>query len=68
MKGAWKVIITIALIAALIGALCMGVGLLTGAKMDVIYQVLDDRYHVEVYYRYVLDVINAVAGWVRQIP
>ena len=55
-------IITIALIAALIGALCMGVGLLTGAKMDVIYQVLDDRYHVEVYYRYVLDVINAVAS------
>lgn len=62
MKGAWKVIITIALIGALIGALCMGVGLLTGAKMDVIYQVLDDRYHVEVYYRYVLDVINAVAS------
>ena len=62
MKGAWKVIITIALIAALIGALCMGVGLLTGAKMDVIYPVLDDRYHVEVYYRYVLDVINAVAS------
>ena len=62
MKGAWKVIITIALIAALIGALCMSVGLLTGAKMDVIRQVLDDRYHVEVYYRYVLDVINAVAS------
>lgn len=62
MKGAWKVIITIALIAALIGALCMGVGLLTGAKMDVIYQVLDDRYHVEVYYSYVLAVINAVAS------
>lgn len=46
MKGAWKVIITIALIAALIGALCMGVGLLTGAKMDVIRQVLDDRYQI----------------------
>ncbi len=62
MKGAWKVIITIALIAALIGARWMGFGLLPGAKMDVIYQVLDDRYHVEVYYRYVLDVINAVAS------
>lgn len=62
MKKAWKVIFTIVLIAVLLGALCVGVGLLTGAKMDVIYQVLDNRYHVEVYYQYVLDVINAVTS------
>ena len=62
MKKAWKVIFTIVLIAVLLGALCVGVGLLTGAKMDVIYSVLDDRYHVEVYYQYVLDVINAVTS------
>ncbi len=62
MKGAWRVIITVALVAALIGALCMGVGLLTGAKMDVIYQALDSRYHIEVYTQYVLDVVNAVAS------
>lgn len=62
MKGAWRVIIAVALIAALIGALCMGVGLLTGAKMDVIYQVLDARYHIEVYSQYVLDVVNAVTS------
>lgn len=62
MKGAWRVIIAVALIAALIGALCMGVGLLTGAKMDVIYQVLDTRYHIEVYSQYVLDVVSAVTS------
>lgn len=62
MKKAWRVIFAIVLIAVLLGALCIGVGLLTGAKMDVIYQVLDNRYHVEVYYQYVLDVINAVTS------
>lgn len=60
MKKAWKIILIIVLIAILLGALCVGVGLLTGAKMDVIFSVLDDRYHIEVYYQYVLDVINAV--------
>lgn len=62
MKKAWRVIFAIVLIAVLLGALCVGVGLLTGAKMDVIYAVLDDRYHIEVYYQYVLDVINAVTS------
>ena len=62
MKKAWRVIFAIVLIAVILGALCIGVGLLTGAKMDVIYQVLDNRYHVEVYYQYVLDVINAVTS------
>ena len=62
MKKAWRVIFAIVLIAVLLGALCIGVGLLTGAKMDVIYQVLDNRYHIEVYYQYVLDVISAVTN------
>lgn len=62
MKKAWRVVFAIVLIAVLLGALCIGVGLLTGAKMDVIYQVLDNRYHVEVYYQYVLDVINTVTS------
>ena len=62
MKKAWSVIFTVALVVFMLGALCVGVGLLTGAKMDVIYQVLNENYHIEVYYQYVLDVFNAVAS------
>lgn len=62
MKKAWKVIFTVVLIAILLGALCVGVGLLTGARLDNIYDILEERYNLEVYYRYVGEVINAVSS------
>lgn len=67
MKKAWKVIFTVVLIAILLGALCVGVGLLTGARLDNIYDILEERYNLEVYYRYVGEVINAVSSVFTEI-
>ena len=46
MNKAWRVIIFIVLIAILLGAVCIGVGLITGADTERIYTVLDDRYMI----------------------
>lgn len=60
MKKSWKVIIVIVLIAILLGAVCIGVGLLTGADFPRIVSILDNRYHVKVYYEYGIDLFNAI--------
>ena len=46
MKKAWRVVLTIVLIAVLLGAVCVGVGLITGADFARLYNVLDERYNV----------------------
>ena len=40
----------------LLGAVCMGVGMMTGADFSRIWATLDDKYHVEMYYQYFLEV------------
>ena len=62
MKKAWRVVLIIALAAIVIGAILIGVGLLTGANTELIYSALNERYHIEVYYQYILDVMGAVRG------
>ena len=56
MKSGWRVILSIVLIAALLGAVCVGVGL-TGGEWARIYSTLDSRYHVAAYVDYVQQVI-----------
>ena len=56
MKSGWKIILLVVLIAILLGAVCMGVGLMTGADFTRIWATLDDKYHVEMYYQYFLEV------------
>jgi len=56
VKSGWKIILIVVLIALLLGALCMGVGAMTGADFTRIWSTLDDRYHIEMYYQYGLDV------------
>lgn len=56
MKNGWRIILVIVVIAILLGALCMGVGAMTGADYDRIWSTLDDRYHVDMYYQYFLEV------------
>ena len=59
MSRAWRVIITIVLIAVIFATVCVGVGLLTGADFSRIYSVFDNRYNVEMYYEYVtVDLYN----------
>lgn len=62
MKKAWRAVIIICLAAIVIGAILIGVGLLTGANTELIYSVLNQRYHIEVYYQYILDVVGALRG------
>ena len=58
MKSGWRVILIIVLIAALLGAVCVGVGLITGGEWDRIYSTLDGRYHLELYIEYAQQVIE----------
>ena len=52
MKRGWLIILTVVLILALLGMVCLGVGFTTGAETSRILTVLDNRYHVTLYYEY----------------
>ena len=64
MKEAGRIVLTIVLIAVLLGAVCVGVGLMTGADTMRVYNALDERYNIsgyyEVYSQYAGDVAEAV--------
>ena len=66
MSKSWRVIITVVLIVALAGAVCVGVGLITGGEWDRIHAALDMRYHLDMYWNYLrLDLIPALRdAWV----
>lgn len=60
MKSGWKVVLIIVLAAIAIGVLCIVVGNMTGADFTRIWATLDDRYHVEMYYNYLIEVYNTL--------
>ena len=60
MKKGWRIIFGIVLVAVVLGGLCCGVGLLTGADSDRIILNLDEHYQVMTY-------INTYTGYVRQL-
>ncbi|MBQ4651965.1 MAG: hypothetical protein IJB78_04545 [Oscillospiraceae bacterium] len=59
MKKGWLIIGVIVLIAVLVGTVCIGVGLVTGADMARIFSVLDSRYHLDLYVQYFNDLAAA---------
>lgn len=59
MKKGWLIIGIIVLIAVLVGTVCIGVGLVTGADMARIFSVLDSRYHLDLYVQYFNDLAAA---------
>ena len=61
MKSGWKIILIVVVIAILLGAVCMGVGAMTGADFTRIWATLDNRYHVDMYYQYFVEVWNTLA-------
>jgi hypothetical protein len=68
MKKAGRVILIVVLAAVLLGAVCVGVGLMTGADITRIYSALDDRYNIaayqEAYVQYADDLFDvAVDAW-----
>lgn len=64
MKKAGRAILIVVLAAVLLGAVCVGVGLMTGADTMRIYSALDDRYNIgayqEAYAQYAGDLIGIV--------
>ena len=49
MNKGWRIIIGIVLVAVVVGAVCFGVGILTGADTARIVQNLDDHYRITAY-------------------
>lgn len=59
MNKVGRVVMIIVLIAILAGAVCVGVGMMTGGEWDRIYSELDDAYHLDAYVHYVrVDLVN----------
>ena len=60
MKKGWKIVSAIIMVSVLLGAVMVGVGMMTGADMDRIYSVLDSRYHLTMYSEYILTVAESI--------
>ncbi len=59
MKKGWRIVLFLVVAALFLGAVSVGVGVITGANGDRIFQTLDDRYHLQVYYDYIMQVYDA---------
>ena len=59
IKG-WKLVIGISFAAIILGAVCIGVGLLTGADFERIFTTLDQRYQIVAYFNWLLESVEAV--------
>jgi len=62
MKRVWKVVAMIIAIAIILGCVCLAVGVFTGAEYDRILSVLDARYHIVMYWEWVLESVDALAA------
>lgn len=60
MKDGWRNILIIAAVAILLGFVCFGVGILTGAETDRILQNLNNNYHLNTY-------IEVYTGYLAQL-
>jgi len=59
MKKGWRIIISIVMVAVLLGAVFIGVGVLTGADMARIYSTLDNRFMITQWYQWFMDTVAA---------
>lgn len=53
MKKGWYIVLVIVLSALLLGAVCIGVGFITGADSARIFAVLDNKYGITLYTDYI---------------
>lgn len=60
MKKGWRVILGIVLVALIVGGICFGVGILTGADSVRITQNLDEHFRLSAY-------INAYTNYAREL-
>ena len=62
MKKAWRVILVIVAIAITVGAVCAGVGLMTGADTERIGTILEER----IAEQYNLDAYAFIHDWIPE--
>lgn len=55
MRKGWQIIIAVVLLLAILGAVCIGVGFITGAETSRIYAIFDDKYSISLYYDYIVN-------------
>ena len=58
MRKIWKILSVIILAMIILGAVFIGVGMITNADLTRIYGVLDSRWHITMYYEYAQEVIQ----------
>ena len=69
MSKGWRVIGALVLVLMLLGAICIGVGFMTGGDIAGIYSTLNVRYniigHWEQYSQWAITTFNNIVGGVR---
>ena len=68
MKKAWRVIAVIIMACFLLGAVSIGVGLITGASGERIYSVLDSKYYISTYSNYLKEALGLYAEALTEQP
>ena len=67
MKKGWRVIFGIVVVAVILGAVCFGVGLLTGADTARILQNLNSHYHLDAYAKAYTDYILQLFQFIKNL-
>ena len=67
MRTGLRIILTIVVLAILLGAICFGVGLLTGANPDRVLQNLNSDYHLNSFLNTSTGYINQLTGLVHSL-
>ncbi len=67
MKKGWRVILGIVLVAVILGAVCFGVGLLTGEDMARILQNMDSHFHLDAYAKAYTDYILQLFQFIKNL-
>ena len=67
MKKGWRVILGIVLVAVILGAVCFGVGLLTGADMARIVQNLNVHFHLDAYVKAYTDYALQLVQFIKNL-
>jgi hypothetical protein len=50
MSKGWKIVSAIVLVLILLGAICIGVGFMTGGSLAEVYSKLDQEYKISLYW------------------
>ena len=71
MSKGWKIVGAIVLVLILMGAICIGVGFMTGGNLTDIFSLMDTRYnltgHWDAWSQWAETTFNNVVGGLQQL-